>query len=83
AIARSRILFRDGVAVAAWEGGEVRRLAASELEDETLHELLSRRSSVKQLKPHFRTATERERQMLMRKRQLQGIDDINPAETLH
>jgi ATP-dependent Lhr-like helicase len=83
AIARSRILFRDGVAVAAWEGGEVRRLAASELEDETLHDLLSRRSSVKHLKPHFRTATERERQMLMRKRQLQGIDDINPAETLH
>ncbi|MGZ5121774.1 MAG: DEAD/DEAH box helicase [Burkholderiales bacterium] len=83
AIARSRILFRDGVAVGAWEGGEVRRLAASELEDETLHDLLSRRASVKQLKPYFRTATERERQMLMRKRQLQSIDDINPAETLH
>ena len=68
AIARSRILFRDGVAIAAWEGGEVRRLAASDLDDESLRNLLSRRVSVKTLKPHFRTPSERERQMLMRKR---------------
>ena len=65
AIARNRILFRDGVAIAAWEGGEVR---VSSLDDETLRGLLSRRASVKQLKPYFRTATERERQMLERKR---------------
>jgi ATP-dependent Lhr-like helicase len=83
AIARNRVLFRDGAAIAAWEGGQVRRLAASELDDETLHSLLSRRAGVKQLKPYFRNATERERQMLLRKRQLSGLDDVNPVETLH
>ena len=79
AIARSRILFRDGVAIAAWEGGEVRRLAASDLDDESLRNLLSRRVSVKTLKPHFRTATERERQMLMRKRA--HAENPTPAQT--
>jgi ATP-dependent Lhr-like helicase len=68
AIAQNRVLFRDGVAIAAWEGGEVRRLAASEIGDEMLRTLLSRRAGVKTVKPHFRTPTERERQMLMRKR---------------
>ena len=79
AIAQNRILFRDGVAIAAWEGGEVRRLAASDLDDESLRNLLSRRVSVKTLKPHFRTATERERQMLMRKRA--HSEDPTPAQT--
>jgi ATP-dependent Lhr-like helicase len=83
AIAQNRILYRDGVAIAAWEGGEVRRLAASEVGDETLRSLLSRRASVKALKPHLRTPTERERQMLERKRATAGADDIKPAETLH
>jgi ATP-dependent Lhr-like helicase len=83
AIARNRVLFRDGVAIAAWEGGQVTRLAASDLDEHTLHGVLSRRASVKQLKPYFRTATERERQMLMRKRQLNGLDDANPGDTLH
>jgi ATP-dependent Lhr-like helicase len=68
AIAQNRVLFRDGVAIAAWEGGEVRRLAASDIGDEMLRTLLSRRSGVRTVKPHFRTPTERERQMLMRKR---------------
>jgi ATP-dependent Lhr-like helicase len=68
AIARSRILFRDGIAIAAWEGGEVRTLAASDLDDDALRNLLSRRAAVKTLKSHFRTATAREREMLMRKR---------------
>jgi ATP-dependent Lhr-like helicase len=81
AIARNRILLRDGVAVGAWEGSEVRRLAASELDEGALHGLLSRRTSVKHLKPHFRTATEREREMLMRKRQQSATEESNP--TLH
>jgi hypothetical protein len=68
AIAQNRILFRDGVAVGAWEGGEVKRLAASDVDDEALRTLLSRRPGVKALKPYFRTATDRERQMLERKR---------------
>ncbi len=78
AIARNRVLFRDGVAIAAWEGGEVRRLAASDLDEETLRNLLSRRASVKTLKPHFRTASQRERELLMRKRL--RADDPTPAE---
>ena len=82
AIARNRVLFRDGVAIAAWEGGAVRRLATSELDDETLHSLLARRASVKLLKPHFRAATERERQMLARKRGL-SLEDVTSSETLH
>jgi ATP-dependent Lhr-like helicase len=77
AIGRSRVLFRDGVAIAAWEGAEVRRLAASDLDEESLRNLLSRRASVKALKPYFRTATERERQMLMRKRA--RAEDPTPA----
>jgi ATP-dependent Lhr-like helicase len=68
AIARSRVLFRDGVPLAAWEGGRVRRIGESDLDDDTLRALLSRRVGVKMLKPHWRTPTERERQMLMRKR---------------
>ncbi|HEV7802034.1 MAG TPA: helicase-related protein, partial [Burkholderiales bacterium] len=70
-IAQNRILLRDGVALAAWEGGKVRRLGSSQdgdLDDDTLHGLLSRRPGVKPLKPYFRNATERERQMLERKR---------------
>jgi hypothetical protein len=44
AIAGNRVLFRDGVPIAALEGGDVRRLAASELPDETLRTLFWRRS---------------------------------------
>ncbi len=66
AIARNRILFRDGVAIAALEGGAVRRLGASELADESLHALLSRRSVTQNPRPWLRTETPRER--LMRSR---------------
>jgi ATP-dependent Lhr-like helicase len=76
AIARTRVLFRDGVAIAAMEGGEVRRLAASELDDETLRGLLARRG-VRDLKPYLRTATQRERQMLERRRQ--RVADLEQA----
>jgi ATP-dependent Lhr-like helicase len=84
-IAQNRILFRDGVAIAAWEGGKVRRLASlsdADVDDGTLHALISRRPGVKPLKPHFRNATERERQMLERKRAEQ-LDETKAAETLH
>jgi ATP-dependent Lhr-like helicase len=79
AIGRSRILFRDGVAIAAWEGGEVRRLAVSDVDDESLRSLLSRRASVRSLKPHFRTPSERERQMLLRRRA--SVEDSTPGAT--
>ncbi|MDB5864565.1 MAG: ATP-dependent helicase [Betaproteobacteria bacterium] len=81
-IAQNRVLFRDGVGIAAWEGGKVRRLAASELDDDTLHGWLSRRASVKALKPYFRNATERERQLLARKH-ASPLDDITPTRPLH
>jgi ATP-dependent Lhr-like helicase len=80
AIAQNRILFRDGVAIGAWEGGEVKRLAASDVDDDTLHSLLSRRPGVKTLKPYFRTATERERQMLERKRAALALQESDTVE---
>jgi len=39
AITPNRVLFRDGLPIAALEGGEVRRLAASEYDDATLKSL--------------------------------------------
>jgi ATP-dependent Lhr-like helicase len=45
AITPNRVLFRDGLAIAALEGGEVRRLAASEFDDDTLKTLFWRRST--------------------------------------
>jgi ATP-dependent Lhr-like helicase len=46
AIAPNRLLFRDGLAIAALEGGTVRRLAASEFDDDALKTLFWRRSGV-------------------------------------
>ena len=45
AITPNRVLFRDGFAIAALEGGELRRLAASEFDDDTLKTLFWRRRS--------------------------------------
>jgi ATP-dependent Lhr-like helicase len=81
-IAQNRVLFRDGVAIAAWEGGKMRRLAASDLDDETLHSLVSRKASARPLKSHFRTLTKSEQRMLERKR-LASPDHITPDKTLH
>ena len=41
----NRVLFRDGLAIAALEGGELRRLAPSEFDDDALKTLFWRRSS--------------------------------------
>jgi hypothetical protein len=60
------VLFRDGVAIAALEGGEVRRLAASEFSDDTLRTLMLRRYATSNPRPWLRTETSRER--LMRSR---------------
>jgi len=46
AIAPNRVLFRDGLAIAALEGGEVRRLAPSELDEGTLKSFFWPRSRV-------------------------------------
>ena len=56
-IPRNRILLQDGVPVAALEAGEVRRLAASPIEDDALKGLLVRRSLRQPLKPWHRATT--------------------------
>jgi ATP-dependent helicase Lhr and Lhr-like helicase len=60
AIHTNRLLFKDGLPIAALEGGELRRLAASELGDEQLRALLARRSlrHAAQLHPRAMTAKE-------------------------
>jgi ATP-dependent Lhr-like helicase len=80
-IAQNRVLFSDGVAIGAWEGGKVRRLAASDLDDDALHGLLSRRASAHPLKSHFRSASKSEREMLERKRAVLAHE--KPIGTLH
>jgi ATP-dependent Lhr-like helicase len=60
AITPSRVLFRDGLAIAALEGGEVRRLAASDLDDDTLKTLFWRRSTAElKLRPLSETSRKR------------------------
>jgi len=68
AVYRSRILVRDGVPIAAVEGGEVRRLAESDLDDARLRTLLARRSLRHPLNPHLRTPTPRETRRLEQQR---------------
>jgi hypothetical protein len=45
------VLFRDGLAIAALESGRVRRLAASDLDDDALKTLFWRRSSALGFRP--------------------------------
>jgi ATP-dependent Lhr-like helicase len=54
AIAKNRVLFHDGLAIAALEGGDVRLLAASDLEEETLRGLLVRRASAQGGRSHLK-----------------------------
>jgi ATP-dependent Lhr-like helicase len=68
AIHRNRILYRDGLAIAAVEGGQMRRLAESAMEDAHLRTLLARRSLRYPPKLHLRTATPREISRLERAR---------------
>jgi hypothetical protein len=71
------VLFRDGVAIAALEGGVLRRLAVSELDDETLRARFWRRSSVElNLYPPSEATRERWR---ARKRRM-GLAEVDPAE---
>src|SRR5438132_529469 len=56
ALATNRVLLRDGIAIAAVEGGKLRRLAESELSDDSLH-ALARRFHWRPLDPHLRPAS--------------------------
>jgi ATP-dependent Lhr-like helicase len=80
AIARNRVLFRDGLAIAALEGGAVRRLVDIDLEDESLRTFLSRRYSLHGPKPHWRTPTKRELELLHKKRRLARSGESDSAE---
>jgi ATP-dependent helicase Lhr and Lhr-like helicase len=66
AIHRNRLLFSDGLPIAALEGGELRRLADSPMGDDLLRSLLARRSLRHPLKPHPRLPTAREARALSR-----------------
>jgi ATP-dependent Lhr-like helicase len=68
AIHRNRVLYRDGLPIAAVEGGRLRRLAESDLSDDKLRTLLARRTLRHPLRPHLRTPTAREAAMLARHR---------------
>jgi ATP-dependent Lhr-like helicase len=78
AIHRNRVLYRDGLPIAAVEAGQVRRLAQSDMADDKLRTLLARRSLRHPLRPHLRIPTAREATLLSRKR---GQPDLNTAST--
>jgi len=64
AIHTNRVLLEDGLPIAALEGGELRRLAATGLADEQLTALLARRSLRHAPQAHLRTATAKEAKAL-------------------
>ena len=64
AVYTNRVLLEDGLPIAALEGGELRRLAATDLGDEALRELLARRSLRQTPSLHPRIATAREAKAL-------------------
>jgi hypothetical protein len=68
AIHRNRVLYRDGLPIAAVEGGQVRRLAESDMSDDKLRTLLARRSLRHPLRPHLRLPTSREATLIARRR---------------
>jgi ATP-dependent Lhr-like helicase len=78
AITRNRVLFRDGIAIAALEAGQVTRLADSELSDDALRTFLARRSGQSPARLYFRSPESRER-WLARKRRPGGAEEINPT----
>jgi ATP-dependent helicase Lhr and Lhr-like helicase len=68
AVYRNRILLQDGLPIAALEGGEVRSLAASGFDKDSLKSMLARRSLRHPPKPHLRTPTPYEASRLERAR---------------
>jgi ATP-dependent Lhr-like helicase len=69
AIYRSRVLFQDGLPIAAVEGGQLRVLAQSSLEEAQMRTLLARRSLRHPLRPHLRAPTARETNRLVTARE--------------
>ena len=69
AIGRNRLLLRDGIAIAAREGGELRRLAESDLDDESLRALLLRRGAAQGPRLWSRAPSQRELELLRKRRE--------------
>src|SRR5436309_3240597 len=61
AITPNRVLYRDGLALAALEGGELRRLATAEFDDDTLKTLFWHRSSALGFTPRRPSEASRKR----------------------
>jgi len=70
---RNRMLFRDGLAIAAMEGGRLRRLAESDMDDETLRSLLARRAGVRELRDWLRAPTQRELERTQKRRAADAV----------
>ncbi len=64
AVHTNRVLLKDGLPIAALEGGELRRIAASEQGDDELRSLLARRAPRHAPNLHPRVATTREAKAL-------------------
>jgi ATP-dependent Lhr-like helicase len=64
---RNRVLYRDGLPIAALEGAQLRRLADCDIQDQNLKTLLARRSLRHPLRPHLRAPTAREAAWLSRR----------------
>jgi ATP-dependent Lhr-like helicase len=64
AVYTNRLLLKDGLPIAALEGGEVRRLSTSDFTDEQLKSLLARGASRRTAALHPRAITAREAKAL-------------------
>ncbi|MBW8904924.1 MAG: hypothetical protein JF611_04495 [Betaproteobacteria bacterium] len=83
AMYRNRVLYRDGLPIAALEGGQLRRLAESDMSDDKLRTLLARRSLRHPLRPHLRAPTAREAAVLARKRPLSESEQAAALRARH
>jgi ATP-dependent Lhr-like helicase len=83
AIHRNRVLYRDGLPIAAVEGGQMRRLAESDMSDDKLRTLLARRSLRHPLRPHLRTPTAREAAVLARRQPPTDVEAPPAGATRH
>jgi ATP-dependent Lhr-like helicase len=82
-VQRNRLLLQDGLPIAAVEGGQLRRLGASDMSDDKLRTLLARRSLRHPLRPHLRSPTAREAALLARRKGHGEIEQAVAPPTRH
>ncbi|HUQ24620.1 MAG TPA: ATP-dependent DNA helicase, partial [Burkholderiales bacterium] len=83
AVYRNRILMKDGLPIAAVEGGDFRRLAPSDLDEQKLRSMLARRSLRHPLRPHWRTPTSREAAVLEKREGHGEVEQTVAPPTRH